>query len=124
MRSTAMNRAQRGKLALTAAALGIGLLTSGCGYINPQQTSDQYQASDGIVADLGPLKLSNMLIVSTGEDQPGRVIGAVYNSSSQDVGAHCASGTSRPPSSSAKCDNPSFSQVSSELPSRISTCWL
>lgn len=85
MRSTAMNRAQRGKLALTAAALGIGLLTSGCGYINSQQTSEQYQQSDGIVADLGPLKLSNMLIVSAGEDQPGRVIGAVYNSSSQDV---------------------------------------
>lgn len=85
MRSTAMNRAQRGKLALTAAALGIGLLTSGCGYINSQQTSEQYQASDGIVADLGPLKLSNILIVSSGEDQPGRVIGAVYNSSSQDV---------------------------------------
>lgn len=85
MRSTAMNRAQRGKLALTAAALGIGLLTSGCGYINSQQTSEQYQASDGIVADLGPLKLSNIIIVSAGEDQPGRVIGAVYNSSSQDV---------------------------------------
>jgi hypothetical protein len=80
-----MNRAQRGKLALTAAALGIGLLTSGCGYINSQQTSEQYQASDGIVTDLGPLKLSNILIISAGEDQPGRLIGAVYNSSSQDV---------------------------------------
>jgi hypothetical protein len=49
-----MNRAQRGKLALTAAALGIGLLASGCGYTNPQQTSEQYQSSDGIIADLGP----------------------------------------------------------------------
>jgi ABC-type Fe3+-hydroxamate transport system substrate-binding protein len=85
VRFTATNRAQRGKLALTAAALGIGLLTSGCGYINSQQTSEQYQASDGIVTDLGPLTLSNFLIVSTGEAPPGRVIGAVYNSSSQDV---------------------------------------
>ena len=85
MRFTATNRAQRGKLALTAAALGIGLLTSGCGYINSQQTNEQYQASDGIVTDLGPLKLSNFMIVSNGEDEPGRVIGAVYNSSSQDV---------------------------------------
>ena len=85
MRSTAMNRAQRGKLALTAAALGASLLTAGCGYITPQQTSHQYSASDGIRADLGPLQLRNILIVSTGEDKPGRLIGAVYNSSSQDV---------------------------------------
>nr|WP_142045513.1 hypothetical protein [Arthrobacter sp. SLBN-100] len=80
-----MNRAQRGKLALTAAALGIGLLASGCGYTNPQQTSEQYQSSDGINTDLGPLKLRNMLIVSSGEKEPGRLIGAVYNSSSKDV---------------------------------------
>lgn len=85
MRSTAMNRAQRGKLALTAAALGASLLTAGCGYITPQQTSHQYSASDGIRADLGPLQLRNILIVSTGEDKPGRLIGAVYNSSSKDV---------------------------------------
>lgn len=85
MRSTAMNRAQRGKLALTAAALGVSLLTAGCGYITPQQTSHQYSASDGIRADLGPLQLRNMLIVSEGEDKPGRLIGAVYNSSSKDV---------------------------------------
>ncbi|MBT2567654.1 hypothetical protein J7I84_14300 [Arthrobacter sp. ISL-85] len=80
-----MNRAQRGKLALTAAALGASLLTAGCGYITPQQTSHQYSASDGIRADLGPLQLRNMLIVSTSENEPGRLIGAVYNSSSKDV---------------------------------------
>ena len=79
MLSTAMNRAQRGKLALAAAALGVGLLTvTGCGYITPQQTSHP-------CADLGPLQLRNILLVSAGEDQPGRLIGAVYNSSSQDV---------------------------------------
>jgi hypothetical protein len=86
VRFTATNRAQRGKLALAAAALGLGLLTvTGCGYITPQQTSQQYAASDGITADLGPLQLRNMLIVSAGEDKPGRLLGAVYNSSSKDV---------------------------------------
>ena len=85
MRSTAMNRAQRGKLALTAAALGASLLTAGCGYITPQQTSHQNSASDGIRTDLGPLQLRNIRIVSNGEDEPGRLIGAVYNSSSKDV---------------------------------------
>ncbi|MHA7223511.1 hypothetical protein ACX80S_14510 [Arthrobacter sp. RHLT1-20] len=81
-----MNRGQRGKLAMATAALGIGLLSvTGCGYINPQQTSEQYSASDGTLTDLGPLQLRNMMIISAGEDKPGRVIGAVYNSSSSDV---------------------------------------
>ena len=86
MRFTAMNRGQRGKLAMATAALGIGLLSlTGCGYINAQQTTEQYSASDGTRTDLGALKLRNFIIVSDGEDKPGRVIGAVYNSSSNDV---------------------------------------
>ncbi|BCW69692.1 hypothetical protein NicSoilB8_07360 [Arthrobacter sp. NicSoilB8] len=86
MRFTAMNRGQRGKLAMATAALGIGLLSlTGCGYINPQQTSEQYSASDGTRTDLGALQLRNFIIVSDGENKPGRVIGAVYNTSSKDV---------------------------------------
>lgn len=86
MRFTAMTRARRSKVAMATAALGISLLSvTGCGYINPQQTSQQYSASDGVHADLGPLQLRNILIVSAGEDQPGRVLGAVYNSSSEDA---------------------------------------
>jgi len=86
VRFTAMNRGQRGKLAMAAAALSVGLLAvTGCGYVNAQQTSEQYAASDGTRTDVGPLQLRNMLIVSTGENEPGRLIGAVYNSSSKDV---------------------------------------
>ncbi len=86
MRFTAMNRGQRGKLAMATAALGIGLLSlTGCGYINAQQTTEQYAASDGTRTDLGALQLRNFIIVSDGEDKPGRVIGAVYNTSSNDV---------------------------------------
>ena len=86
MRFTAMNRGQRGKLAMATAALGIGLLSvTGCGYINPQQTSEQYSASDGTRTDLGALELRNFIIIADGEDKPGRVVGAVYNTSSKDV---------------------------------------
>ncbi|MDQ0617053.1 hypothetical protein [Arthrobacter globiformis] len=86
MRFTAMNRGQSGKMAMAAAALSAGLLAlTGCGYVNAQQTSHQYAASDGTRAEVGPVQLRNMLIVSAGENQPGRVIGAVYNSSSKDV---------------------------------------
>jgi hypothetical protein len=86
VRFTAMTRGRRGKLAMATAALGIGLLSvTACGYINPQQTSVQYSASDGTRTDLGPLQLRNMMIVSDGENKAGRVIGAVYNTSSNDV---------------------------------------
>ncbi len=86
MRFTAMNRSKGGKLALAAGSLALALTTmTGCGYINPQQTSEQYVASDGVSADLGPLQLRNIMIISAGENQPGRLLGAVYNSSSQDV---------------------------------------
>ncbi|MFH5879970.1 hypothetical protein [Arthrobacter sp. NA-172] len=81
-----MNRVQRGKLAMTAAAVGIGLLSvAGCGYINPQQTNQQYAPSDGVREDLGSLQLRNMLIVSTDANKPGRVVGAVFNTSSTDA---------------------------------------
>ncbi|MCZ9884181.1 hypothetical protein [Arthrobacter sp. B2a2-09] len=81
-----MNRVQRGKLAMAAAAIGIGLLSvTGCGYINPQQTNQQYSPSDGVREDLGSLQLRNMLIISTDANKPGRVIGAVFNTSSSDA---------------------------------------
>ena len=86
MRKTAMNRVQRGKLAMAAVAIGAGLLSvTGCGYINAQQTSHQYASSDGVKADLGSLQLRNIVIVSTGADKPGRVIGAVFNQGSSDA---------------------------------------
>jgi hypothetical protein len=86
VRFIAMNRGQRGKLAMATAALGVGLLSlTGCGYTNAQQTTQQYSASDGTHTELGALELRNMLILATGEDQPGRLTGAVYNDSSEDV---------------------------------------
>ena len=86
MRFTAMNRGLRGKLAIAAAALSTGLIgLTGCGYINAQQTTEQYTASDGTHAEVGPVQLRNMLIVASDENQPGRVIGAIYNSSPNDV---------------------------------------
>ncbi|WP_422935526.1 hypothetical protein [Sinomonas sp. P47F7] len=92
MRFTASTPATRVAL---AAALGLGLLTAtGCGYINPQQTSIQYSASDGIRADVGSVQLRNVLIASTGKsgssqsasaNAPGRMIGTLFNTSGQDL---------------------------------------
>ena len=78
-----LTRTQRFSL---IAAIGVGVLSAtGCSYINPQSTDQQYAASDGVRTDLGSLQLRNILIVSSGTDKPGRVIGAVYNTSDSDV---------------------------------------
>lgn len=91
MRFTATKPAKR---VAVVAALGVGLLTAtGCGYINAQQTTRTYSASDGIRADIGKLQLRNMLIVSGGNagssssasaDAPGRLVGTIFNSDDQD----------------------------------------
>ena len=74
MRFTAMNRGQRGKLAMATAALGIGLLSlTGCGYINAQQTTEQYSASDGTRTDLGALKLRNFIASKENGIEAGKV---------------------------------------------------
>ncbi|MCZ2404154.1 hypothetical protein IV498_13425 [Paenarthrobacter sp. Z7-10] len=77
------NRAQRISL---IAALGLGILSvTGCSYVNPQTTKVPYSASDGVRTDLGGLELRNLIIVSSGVDKPGRVLGAVFNTSNQDA---------------------------------------
>lgn len=103
MRFTASTPATRVAL---AAALGLGLLSAtGCEYINPQQTSIQYSASDGIRADIGSLQLRNVLIASTGKsgssataspDAPGRMIGTLFNTSAEDLTVSLSTPSSSP----------------------------
>ncbi|MGG5172744.1 hypothetical protein ACQR35_11290 [Pseudarthrobacter sp. J1738] len=86
MRFTATNLTTRGSRALVTAGVAASLLSvTACGYITPQQTSHQYVASDGINADLGPLKLRNVIVVAKDEKGTGRLIGSVFNSSSNAV---------------------------------------
>jgi hypothetical protein len=66
--------------------LGTVLLTgTGCAIDNPPETTQITAATNGITAQIGPMKLEDMLILSYGADQPGRVLGAVFNSSSQEA---------------------------------------
>lgn len=83
MRFTATTRMRRAALA-TAAAAAMLSVTS-CGYISQQATTIEYAAADGVNGNVGPLEVSNMLIVSAGEDQPGRITGGIYNDSNQEV---------------------------------------
>ena len=69
---------------LSAAAAASLLTTAGCAYINPPATTMVYSAADGIVEQVGDVKLANVLIVATGADQEGRVLGTLVNDGDQD----------------------------------------
>lgn len=68
------------------AAVAAGLLTAtGCGYISPQATADEYAPADGIEQTLGDVKVRNLLIVAESENSKGRVLGTVINDGNQDT---------------------------------------
>ncbi|WP_240630357.1 hypothetical protein [Specibacter cremeus] len=81
MRGT--NRVQR--LGVIAAIAVGAMAFTGCSAINPQSTTMVVSVSDGVRTDLGKLELRNILIVSNGKGEPGRIIGAVYNTSDADI---------------------------------------
>ncbi len=61
------------------------LAATGCSAVSPQATTMEYSAGDGIVEDLGPLELRNILLISPSEGKPGTLLGTVFNTSSSDV---------------------------------------
>jgi len=76
------NRAQQ---AVAAGAVLVMLAVSGCNFIVEQSTTAPYAPSDGIVKDLGPVLLRNVLIVGSDDETAGRLIGTVVNTSDQPV---------------------------------------
>lgn len=83
MRFTAKSRMRRAALVTTCAAALLS--ATGCGYVTQQATTIEYAAADGVNGQVGPLEVKNMLIVATAADEPGRITGAVYNNSNQEV---------------------------------------
>lgn len=82
MKSAPKNRAQR---AVAASALLVVLPLSGCNLTAEQSTTTQYAASDGIVEDLGPVLLRNILVVGSDDEAAGRLVGTVFNTSDDPV---------------------------------------
>ncbi|MBD2763497.1 hypothetical protein IEE91_13330 [Kocuria sp. cx-455] len=81
-----MKNAARKKLqhfGLGAAAAAALLTATGCGYVSPQATADEYAPSDGIQADLGDVKVRNFMILAEDANSEGRVIGSVINEGSE-----------------------------------------
>ncbi|KAB1643094.1 hypothetical protein [Gulosibacter chungangensis] len=52
-------------VAAAALALAIGVGLTGCNMISPQRTEMQYDASDGVSADLGGVSVQNALLLTT-----------------------------------------------------------
>lgn len=73
------------RYAAAALTLGVVLLTTGCSYDNSAETAKITPATNGINTVVGSIKLADMLILSHAADQPGRIIGTVFNASSKDA---------------------------------------
>lgn len=71
------------KFGRRAAALGVAALiavgTAGCGAINQQATAMTYAASDGIVANVGDVKVRNLMLVANDANSPARFLGSIVN---------------------------------------------
>ena len=83
MRFTPKNRAQRAAAAGVIALAVLGV--SSCSAVNEQATVREYSPSDGIVENVGEVELRNLLVVSNGDGEAGRVLGTVVNASPDDV---------------------------------------
>lgn len=69
--------------AVTAAALVL-VGTTGCTFITPQSTTQEYSASDGVnVADTGPVVVRNAMIIANTDGTAGNLVVALVNTSTQ-----------------------------------------
>ncbi|WP_028280416.1 hypothetical protein [Arthrobacter sp. H5] len=83
MKSAPKKRAQQ---AVAAGAAVFAILgATGCAAVNPQATTIQYAASDGIVDSVGPVLLRNVLIITSDEGEPGTLLGTLFNESDSAV---------------------------------------
>lgn len=77
-----MKIVRRPRIALTVAALGLALTTTGCAYLNPIQTHDFYQAADGTNANPTGLGVRNAVLVVDAE-RTGTFYTSVTNETSE-----------------------------------------
>lgn len=74
------SRSRRSLSAIATLSIAAASL-AGCSWMSPRQTMETYAPADGIEADLGPVKVTNLVIVSDKEGSEGTLVGSVANSS-------------------------------------------
>ncbi len=60
-------------------------MLSGCSYFSPTQTDVSYDSGAGATAQIGDVKLSDVLIVSSAKGAPGMMRGMATNNGSQPI---------------------------------------
>lgn len=63
------------------AVLGAALALSACQTQSPIQTDQAYAPADGVAVDLGSVQLRDLVVISSGKDQPGVLSASVSNTS-------------------------------------------
>lgn len=71
----------RHALALTVAAV-VSLALAGCMAFSPQQTTRDYNPTDGVPVDMGPIQVRSLVVVAESKDSPGALAGAAVNTGS------------------------------------------
>ena len=64
-----------------ALALAVATGTAGCNLIQPQATTKQYDASDGVGVNLGDLDLNNLILLSDNGGESGNLVVGAINTS-------------------------------------------
>ncbi len=65
-------------------AIGLALGTTGCNLIQPQATTQQYDASDGIGVNVGEIQLRNLILISDDGETASLLVSAI-NTTGSDV---------------------------------------
>lgn len=71
----------------TILAIGLALGASGCNLIQPQATTNSYNASDGIGVNVGDIQLRNLIVISD-DGQTGSLLMSAINTTGSDINLH------------------------------------
>jgi len=73
------SRAPRTTRLVAGAAIAAALALTGCSATNPITTHRDYAASDGVMVDVGDLRLGNAMVLTSEQGAPGTLVGYVTN---------------------------------------------
>lgn len=71
--------------ATAALAAAVLTATAGCGYIHQQPTTFHYDASDGVSANVGDIRVRNIMVVTNDAESEGRLLGTVLNGADREA---------------------------------------
>ncbi|HWK91262.1 MAG TPA: hypothetical protein VNR17_03265 [Luteimicrobium sp.] len=106
-----MNRstARLSKFLAVPVALASAVALSACA---PTQTDQPYQPTDGIDVVVGDVKGINLMVLSSAQGDPGRLLGSFYNNGSDAATVSVTSGSASP--STLSVDPSSTTQLGAE----------